>query len=251
MQPTQAKDFTLDTEILAVSLDCQRELEGGIARRQRDTPAIHNASSEDAAQRLAETVAVIEAQKAKWQLPPGCRVVVLYEAGQDGFWICRALSKLGYETLVVDPASIPVERHARRAKTDRLDAIKLVTSLRAWLRGERDRMHVIRIPTPDAEAQRHLARDRANCRKKRGNTGTGSANYCAQSAVGIASKGILPSACNAALSDAMTARHCRRNSFSDCSGNVNGWRWRNSNWRGWKKTWSGSYLSPCRNASWR
>jgi transposase len=32
----------------------------------------------------------------------------------------------------------PVERHARRAKTDRLDAIRLVMSLLAWLRGERD-----------------------------------------------------------------------------------------------------------------
>lgn len=169
MQPTQAKDFTLDTEILAVSLELSKgSWKVALHDGKHDTPAIHNAASEDAARRLAETVAVIEAQKAKWQLPPTCRVVVLYEAGQDGFWISRALSKLGYEALVVDPASIPVERHARRAKTDRLDAIKLVTSLRGWLRGERDRMHVIRIPTAEAEAQRQLARDRGELQKETG-----------------------------------------------------------------------------------
>lgn len=32
---------------------------------------------------------------------------------------------------MIDPASIPVERYWRHAKTDRLDAIKLVTNLRA------------------------------------------------------------------------------------------------------------------------
>ena len=73
---------------------------------------------------------------------------------------------MGIEVLVVDPASIPVERHARRAKTDRLDAIKLVLALRGWLRGEHDRMHVIRIPTPAAEAQRQLVRDRGELQKE-------------------------------------------------------------------------------------
>ena len=58
---------------------------------------------------------------------------------------------------MVDPASIPVERHKRRAKTDRLDAIKLVINLRAWLRGERDRMHVVHVPSPQDEAPRDRA----------------------------------------------------------------------------------------------
>jgi transposase len=59
------------------------------------------------------------------------RVVVSYEAGQDAFWIQRALQVRGIECYVVDPASIPVERHKWRGKTDRLDAIKLVINLRA------------------------------------------------------------------------------------------------------------------------
>jgi transposase len=133
---------------------------------KREKPAIHAVSSEVADARLGQVVGLIEATRKKWGLAAGCRVVVSYEAGQDGFWISRALGKRGYEVLIVDPASIPVERQARRAKTDRLDVIKLVTSLRAWLRGERDRMHVIRVPEIAAEAQRHLVRDRGELQKE-------------------------------------------------------------------------------------
>ncbi len=95
-------------------------------------------------------------------------MLVSDEAGQDAFWNIRALSKIGCAALVVDPASIPVERHTRRAKTDRLGAIKLVSSLCAWLLGERDRMHVIQVPTPEAEAQRQLPRDRGELQKEIG-----------------------------------------------------------------------------------
>ena len=129
---------------------------------------MHTVASAKADKRLADAVAVIEAAKKKWALDEKTRVVVSYEAGQDGFWISRALSKFGFEVLVVDPASIPVERRARRAKTDRLDAIKLVLALRAWLRGERHRMHVVRVPAADAEARRHLTRDRGELQKEIG-----------------------------------------------------------------------------------
>ena len=127
---------------------------------------MHTVSNEVAAQRLSEAAQVIEETKRKWGLGAEVRVVVVYEAGQDGFWIQRALSSLGYEVLVIDPASLPVERRARRAKTDRLDAIKLVLALRAWLRGEHDRLHVIRVPTEASEAQRQLTRDRGELQKE-------------------------------------------------------------------------------------
>jgi transposase len=67
---------------------------------------------------------------------------------------------------VIDAASIPVERHRRRAKTGRLDVIKLVTNLRAWLRGERDRMHVVRVPLIQDEASRQTMRDRGQLQKE-------------------------------------------------------------------------------------
>ena len=169
MQPTQVRDFTLDEEVLAVALELSKgSWKVALHDGKRDKPAIHTVSSEEAVKRLAQALAVIEEVKRKWKLAEQIRTVVMYEAGQDGFWISRALGKLGYEALVIDPASIPVERYARRAKTDRLDAIKLVLALRAWLRGERDRMHVIRIPEPEAEWQRHLVRDRGELQKECG-----------------------------------------------------------------------------------
>lgn len=63
-------------------------------------------------------------------------VVVIQEAGLDGFWIHRALVTEGIESHVVDPASIAVSRRHRRAKTDRIDGEALVRTLMAWKRGE-------------------------------------------------------------------------------------------------------------------
>ena len=88
-----------------------------------------------AAARVQAVLDVIEQQSLRWSLPAGVRIVVCYEAGQHAFWICRALQSRGIECYVVDLASIPVEREKRRAKTNQLEAVKLVINLRAWLRG--------------------------------------------------------------------------------------------------------------------
>ena len=169
MQPTQVQEFTRDDAVLAVSLElASKSWKVGLDDGRRKAPAVHGVDHAEPEGRLEEAIAVIEKVKKKWGLAPGVRVVVVYEAGQDGFWIQRALSERGYEALVVDPASIPVERKARRAKTDRLDAIRLVLALRAWLRGERDRMKVVRVPAVEAEGQRHLVRDRGTLQKEIG-----------------------------------------------------------------------------------
>jgi len=169
MQPTQVQEFTRDEEVLAVSLElASKSWKVGLDDGRRKAPAVHGVDHAEPKGRLEEAIAVIEKVKKKWGVAPGVRVVVVYEAGQDGFWIQRALSERGYEALVVDPASIPVERRARRAKTDRLDAIRLVLALRAWLRGERDRMKVVRIPAAEAEGQRHVVRDRGTLQKEIG-----------------------------------------------------------------------------------
>jgi transposase len=169
MKLTQESNLFAHDELLAVSLELSKgRWKIALHDGRRDKPAIHTVVSEQASKRLNEAAALIESTKRKWGLPGSTRVVVIYEAGQDGFWIQRAWAGMGYEVLIVDPASIPVERRARRAKTDRLDAIKLVISLMGWLRGERDRMHVIQVPTQEAEAQRHLARDRGELQKEIG-----------------------------------------------------------------------------------
>ncbi|OTP65237.1 Mobile element protein [Caballeronia sordidicola] len=137
---------------------------------RREKPAVHavahTVAQPQASARLQAVLDVIEQQKLRWSLPAGTRVVVSYEAGQDAFWIGRALQACAIECYVVDPASIPVECHKRRAKTDQLDVIELVISLRAWLRGERDRMHVVHVPSPRDEASRQLMQDRGKLQKE-------------------------------------------------------------------------------------
>lgn len=169
LQPTLGLDITWSTPMLAVSLELSKgSWKLALQDGSREKPAIHTVKDEHAAGRLGEMIEVIEACKRKWSLDAQTPVVVIFEAGQDGFWIERALSARGYAVKVVDPASIPVERHARRAKTDRLDAIRLVTTLMAWLRGERDRMHVLRVPKPEDEAQRQWVRERGQLQKEIG-----------------------------------------------------------------------------------
>jgi transposase len=55
-------------------------------------------------------------QAQRKQLPP---LVVIQEAGLEGFWIHRVLTENGIESHVVDPASIATSRRRRRAKTDK------------------------------------------------------------------------------------------------------------------------------------
>ena len=72
--------------------------------------------------------------KAERRIGAAVDVVVIQEAGFDGFWIDRLLKKEGFESYVVDPASIAVDRRKRRAKTDVIDGIMLVRTLMAFKR---------------------------------------------------------------------------------------------------------------------
>ena len=93
-------------------------------------------------------------------LPATAPVVSCYEAGRDGFWIHRALEQRGIRNRVVDSASIEVNRRARRAKTDRLDALKLVRMLVRVCYGERRAWSEVRVPTVAEEAARQVSRER-------------------------------------------------------------------------------------------
>lgn len=107
---------------------------------------------------LGEVREQIARAKQRFELPAEAVVRSCYEAGRDGFWVHRALGTLGVENLVVDPASIEVNRRRRRAKTDRLDALKLVTQLVRHHRGERV-WSVVRVPEVEDEDARHLHRE--------------------------------------------------------------------------------------------
>lgn len=134
----------------------------------RSKPAQYTCKAEQPGERLNDVLHCIEHLKAKWKLPPTCEVWVLYEAGQDGFWLSRALRAHGVHVRVADAASIPVSRQARRAKTDRLDSLLLLDTLLAWLRGERSRVQMVHEPGEAAEAQRQLSRDRGELQKEIG-----------------------------------------------------------------------------------
>jgi transposase len=106
--------------------------------------------------------------RARFRLEADCRVVSVYEAGRDGFWIDRALQARGIENRVVDPASIEVNRKQRRVKTDRVDAESLLRLLIRYDSGERQALAVVRVPTVVEEDQRRLHRERDRLIKERG-----------------------------------------------------------------------------------
>jgi transposase len=104
---------------------------------------------------------MLEIKKAKQRfgLPDDAAVISGYEAGRDGFWLHRFLVHEGVKNLVVDSASIEVKRRQRRAQSDRLDAIKLVSMLIRWHQGEKRVWAVVHVPTPDDEDRRQFHRE--------------------------------------------------------------------------------------------
>lgn len=87
-------------------------------------------------------------------------IIVVQEAGLDGFWIHRVLQAEGIESHVVDPASIATSRRRRRAKTDKIDGEALVRALLAFKRGEPRVCAMVRVPTPEEEDRRRISRER-------------------------------------------------------------------------------------------
>ncbi len=88
------------------------------------------------------------------------QIVLGYEAGYDGFWLQRRLAAEGIRCWVMDPGSLQVDRRARRAKTDRLDAAMLLRALLAWCRGDRAACHMVRVPSVEREDARRTHRER-------------------------------------------------------------------------------------------
>jgi transposase len=112
-------------------------------------------------------MAEIAAAKKRFGLPDGAPVASCYEAGRDGFWLHRFLTSKKVENLVVDSASIEVNRRKRRAKSDRLDAIKLVAMLIRYCNGERKVWGIIRVPAAAAEDRRQPHRELIELKSER------------------------------------------------------------------------------------
>jgi transposase len=107
-------------------------------------------------------------EQAQARLGRPIRVVSCFEAGYDGFWLHRWLCAHGIENRVLDAASLLVDRRAKRAKTDRLDAAGLLRTLMALERGEMQVCRVVHVPSPAQEDARRRSRERARLVVERG-----------------------------------------------------------------------------------
>jgi transposase len=106
-------------------------------------------------------------QKAFERTGKSFQVIVIQEAGLDGFRIHRVLQSEGIESHVVDAASIATSRRRRRAKTDKIDGEALVRALLAYKRGEPRVCAMVRAPTPEDEDRRRLCRERKTLTNER------------------------------------------------------------------------------------
>lgn len=88
------------------------------------------------------------------------RTVAVYEAGYSGFWLARVLRRAGIEVQVIQPVSVPVDRRARRAKTDAIDVDLLLRTCLAFLRGEPRVCSMVPVPEEADEDARHPGRER-------------------------------------------------------------------------------------------
>ena len=125
--------------------------------RQRTVPA------RDGAAVLRE----IERARERFGLPADAPVVSCYEAGRDGFWLHRFLVAHGIGNRIVDSASIEVNRRQRRAKTDRMDMVRLLGQLMRYEAGERTVWSVVRVPSDAEEDARHLHRELLTAKRDR------------------------------------------------------------------------------------
>ena len=95
------------------------------------------------------------------------RVVCCFETGYDGFWLQRLLEAEGVEALVVDPGSFLVNRRARPAKTDRIDALRMVSMLRRYDAGDRSVFSLVRVPSPAEEDSKRIHRERTRLMREK------------------------------------------------------------------------------------
>lgn len=108
---------------------------------------------------LLRIIADFRAQ-ASARLGSTAEVACCFEAGRDGFWLHRLLTTHGIAAYVLEPTSILVNRRARRAKTDRLDAEGMLRVLAIWLAGDRQVCSMVRVPTPEEEDAKRPHRER-------------------------------------------------------------------------------------------
>src|SRR5712675_557677 len=153
----QTIDTIKPTILLAIELSASTWL---VAARVPgwEKPHLHRIDGGDTAALLA-LISSLQARAARG-LDATIGVVCCFEAGRDGFWLHRLLTAHGVVCHVLEPTSILVNRRARRAKTDRLDAEGMLRVLAAYLRGDHQACSMVRVPTPEEEDAKRTHRER-------------------------------------------------------------------------------------------
>jgi transposase len=95
----------------------------------------------------------------------GYQVISCYEAGPTGYWLHRALERLGATNHVVCPTRL--DSRGKGVNTDKTDALELVVRLDRYVAGNKKAFSVVQVPTPEQERKRQLSRQRQQLRDKR------------------------------------------------------------------------------------
>jgi transposase len=159
-RPDEHAAIRTDLKAIFVSLELSRStwVITSLAPGGGEKMSKHAVPSGDIAALLARLSQLKEKARARTgQVFP---IIVIQEAGLDGFWIHRVLQTEGIESHVVDPASIATSRRRRRAKTDKIDGEALVRALLAYKRGEPRVCAMVKAPTPQEEDRRRISRER-------------------------------------------------------------------------------------------
>jgi transposase len=159
-RPQEYAAIRTDLNAIFVSLELSRStwVITSLAPGGSEKMSKHSVRSGDIAGLLARLSQLTE--KARTRTRHIFPIIVIQEAGLDGFWIHRVLQKEGIESHVVDPASIATSRRRRRAKTDTIDGEALVRALLAYKRGEPRVCAMVKAPTPQEEDRRRISRER-------------------------------------------------------------------------------------------
>ena len=123
-----------------------------------ETMSKHAVAADDVAGLLARFAEL--KRKAAARIGKTYPIIVIQEAGLEGFWLHRTLQNEGIESHVVDPASIATPRRHRRAKTDKIDGEALLRALLAFKRGEPRVCSMVIAPSVEAEDERRPTRER-------------------------------------------------------------------------------------------
>lgn len=97
------------------------------------------------------------------QIAQDWQIIFCYEAGPFGYGLHRQLTELGVTNHVIRPRNWDAEH--KRVKTDRTDALAMLTALDRFVAGNKHALALVRVPTPEQERSRTESRLRQSLRK--------------------------------------------------------------------------------------